>query len=211
MTVDTNDLIKALAADNRPAPTMRRVWLLAGIGAVLAAAVVFALVLTPRADFWSVAHTPRFLFKFLFAGSLALAASQLLPALSRPGTEVGLGRLLLVPMLLLAAVIGELVATSPSEWAPRLMGQSVGYCLTFIPLIGLLPLAVLLTALRHGATTRPRLAGAVSGMAAGGLAAFLYASHCVEDSPLFVAAWYTLAIVGLTGLGALLGPRIARW
>lgn len=209
--MDTRDLIKAIAADTSPAPTMRRVWQMAGIGAVVAAALMFALVLAPRADLWAVAHTPRFLFKFVFAGSLALAASRLLPALSRPGVAVGLGWLLLAPVLLMVAVISELVVTSSSEWATRLIGHNVRYCLTFIPLIGLLPLAAFLTALRYGATTRPRLAGAISGMAAGGLAAFFYAAHCIDDSPLFVAVWYTIAISGLTALGALLGPRIARW
>jgi hypothetical protein len=38
-----------------------------------------------------------------------------------------------------------------------------------------------------------------------------YAAHCFDDSPLFVATWYTLAIAFVTGLGALLGSKLLRW
>jgi hypothetical protein len=55
------------------------------------------------------------------------------------------------------------------------------------------------------------LAGAVAGLAAGGIAATLYAAHCTDDSPLFVATWYTLAIAILTGTGAFAGRVFARW
>ncbi|MDP9812634.1 hypothetical protein J2W42_005504 [Rhizobium tibeticum] len=82
---------------------------------------------------------------------------------------------------------------------------------SFIPLIGLGPLAVFLAALRHGAPTRPRLAGAVAGLLAGGIAATFYAAHCTDDSPLFVATWYSIAIAGLAALGSVLGRRVARW
>jgi hypothetical protein len=70
---------------------------------------------------------------------------------------------------------------------------------------------VFIAALRHGAPTRPAFAGAVAGLAAGGLAATLYAAHCTDDSPLFVATWYTIAIAVLAGLGALGGRLFARW
>ena len=66
-------------------------------------------------------------------------------------------------------------------------------------------------ALRHGAPTRPVLAGAVAGLAAGGLAAAFSAAHCTDESPLFVATWYTIAIAMLAALGAMLAPRVARW
>lgn len=207
--MDTNDLIKAIAADRTTAP--RRVWPLAAVAGAIAAAIVFSIMLSPRADLWSVAHTPRFLFKFLFSASLAQAAFLLLPVLSRPGVDVSLRRLLVAPTLLLLAVASELMVTSPSEWAVRLIGHNSRWCLTFIPLIGLLPLAVFLAAVRHDAATRPRFAGAVAGLAAGGFAAFFYAAHCIDDSPLFIAVWYTAAIAILTVAGALLGPRIARW
>jgi hypothetical protein len=41
-----------------------------------------------------------------------------------------------------------------------------------------------------------------------GLAATLYAAHCTDDSPLFVATWYTLATALVTVVGALAGRKV---
>ena len=77
---------------------------------------------------------------------------------------------------------------------------------------GALPLlAAALFGLRHGAPTRPALAGALAGLLSAGLAATLYASHCTDDSPLFVATWYTIAAVLVAAIGALAGPRVLRF
>jgi hypothetical protein len=65
--------------------------------------------------------------------------------------------------------------------------------------------------LRFGAPTRPTLAGAGAGLLAGALAASLYIAHCPDDSPIFVAAWLTLAILIATGIGALAGCLLLRW
>ncbi|MGA7427255.1 MAG: NrsF family protein, partial [Rhodoplanes sp.] len=32
-----------------------------------------------------------------------------------------------------------------------------------------------------------------------------------DDSPLFVATWYSLAITLVVAVGAVLGPRVLRW
>ena len=72
-------------------------------------------------------------------------------------------------------------------------------------------LAAMLFILRDGAPLRPALAGAAAGLAAGGLGAALYAAHCTDDSPLFVAAWYGVAIAAVAAAGALAGARWLRW
>jgi hypothetical protein len=92
-----------------------------------------------------------------------------------------------------------------------LVGTNSVDCLTYIPLIGIGPLAIFLLALRHCAPTRPAFAGTVAGLAAGGIAATLYAAQCTDDSPLFVAAWYTIAIAGLALIGAATAERFVRW
>ena len=71
--------------------------------------------------------------------------------------------------------------------------------------------AALLFGLRYGAPTRPMMAGAGAGLLGGAVAASIYISHCPDDSPIFVAAWFTLAIVIATGIGALAGSRVLRW
>jgi hypothetical protein len=65
--------------------------------------------------------------------------------------------------------------------------------------------------MRSGAPRSPTLAGAAIGFASAMLAASLYALHCFDDSPLFVATWYSLASVPIVALGALLGRRLLRW
>jgi hypothetical protein len=72
-------------------------------------------------------------------------------------------------------------------------------------------LAGALMARRHGARARPAVAGAVAGLLSAGLAATLYASHCTDDSPLFVATWYTIATALMAAIGALVGAKLLRY
>ena len=91
------------------------------------------------------------------------------------------------------------------------MGHNSLWCMAMIPLLGVAPLAAGMWALRQAAPVRPALTGAVVGMLSAGIAGFLYALHCTDDSPLFVAIWYSLATALLTLAGALLGRRLLRW
>jgi len=210
----TDDLIKALDADARSkAMPLRSAWWLAAGAAALIAAAVFMLTIGPRPDFMAAAHTMRFLSKFVFTGVLAVSAFVLIRALSVPGTATGRAAvgMIAAPLLVIVAVILELFAVPSADWGTRLVGTNMYICMTFIPLIGIGPLAVFLWMLRYGAPTRPVLAGAVAGLLAGGLAATFYAAHCFDDSPLFVATWYTIAIAALALLGALGGRFFVRW
>jgi hypothetical protein len=210
----TDDLIRAIAEDVTPAglhPQRRLALALAG--AVAAAAVLFLLLLGPRGNALASLAEPRFVLKFLVTLGLAATAVGLVLRLIRPGAAVGLWRsaLLLAPGLLLVGISGELLSLPAERWMAALVGVNSRVCLTYIPLMGLAPLGLILLALRSGAPTRPALTGAVAGLIAGGISAAFYASHCPDDSPLFVATWYVLAIALLAGLGALLGRRLLRW
>jgi hypothetical protein len=115
------------------------------------------------------------------------------------------------PILLIAAVIAELLIIPAGQWHAKLVGNNSLVCLTAIPLLSLPLLAAALLALRHGAPTRPDLSGAMAGLAAGGFAAALYATQCTDDSPLFVATWYSAAIGAVSIFGAILGRQLLRW
>ena len=80
-----------------------------------------------------------------------------------------------------------------------------------IPLLSAAPLIGALIALHRGAPRNPGLAGAGAGLFAGAFAASLYATHCPDDLPLFVAVWYSLAILIVMAVGALAGSRLLRW
>jgi|RhiMethySRZTD1v2_1073278.scaffolds.fasta_scaffold192440_2 hypothetical protein len=212
--MDTNELIRAIAADaRRPAMPMRRAWQIAVLAAVLLAASAFLVMLGPRHDLGEALRTIRFPFKFVVTSSLAVSALVLLRRLSRP-TGAALDRLpllLLAPALLALAIAAELLVVPPSQWMVRMIGTNSLFCLTFIPLIGIAPLATFLATLRYGAPSRPAIAGAVAGLLAGAVSGSFYALHCADDSPLFLAVWYTAAIAILAALGAMIAPRIAQW
>jgi hypothetical protein len=212
--MDTERLIHALAADGgRPAAPMGRAWLAAIAASILVAAIVFFLAIGPRPDIAAAAGTPRFLFKFVVTLALLATAFAALKALARPGASIRstLPMLLVAPGLLLIAVGAEMMAVPADQLGDRWIGSNSLLCMTFIPLIGIGPLVAFLFALRHGAPTRPSLAGAVAGLVAGGLAASFYAAHCTDDSPLFVATWYPLAVAMLAAAGAIAGRFFVRW
>lgn len=210
----TDDLIRAIAAD-APAPgadPMGRAAIALAAG-IAAAGLLFWLLLGPREGALASLAEPRFALKFLVTLGLAVTACGLVLRLVRPGMPAGLWRmaLLLAPGLLALGAAVELALLPQARWLPALIGENARLCLTYIPLMGLAPLALLLFALRSGAPSRPAAAGALAGLVAGGIAAALYAAHCPDDSPLFVAVWYSTAITMLAALGALAGRWLLRW
>ena len=210
----TDDLIAALSAD-APAmgrPIGRTVLVCVGAGA-LAAAVIFFVVLGMRPDISTAMETPRFIFKVLLTLTLLATALALILHLARPErvSPGWIAALAAAPILLIAAALIELVILPSDLWMPRLIGTNAMMCVILIPFLSALPLVATLFALRQGAPTHPALAGAIAGLLSGGIGASLYATHCTDDSPLFVAAWYVLAIAFLALIGAIAGSRLLRW
>jgi hypothetical protein len=211
--VRTEDLIRALAEDNASIPSAitRRFVIFALLGG-LAAGCMFALILTPRPDLSAVIVTPRVAFKFLVALTLVGAAGTLALRMMRPEVQSSLWPVLAPALALLAfGVTAELIVLPPTAWNPLLIGSNALTCLTLVPLLSLPALGCILAGLRYGAPSHPRLSGMAAGLLAGGMGAALYAMHCPDDSPLFVATWYGLAIAVVATLGAVLGNRVLRW
>ncbi|HET6387851.1 NrsF family protein [Hyphomicrobium sp.] len=211
----TDDLINALAADAKSVerPIAQTVAIAVGVGA-LVSTLIFFWSLGLRANFAeSAVSSLRFLFKYVLTFSLAIPAYVLVRGLSRPDFQPGnkLWWLALAPALLLSAMGLEMLAVPSDQWHAKMVGYNSLTCLVVIPLLSFAPLAAVLYALRQGAPANPALAGAIGGLLSASIAATLYASHCRDDSPLFLAAWYTIGFVLMTGIGALAGSRILRW
>ncbi len=212
--MDTSEFIKSLAADTRrPATPLSTAWWGAVSLAIALAAAAFFAMLGPRPDIATAAETYRFLFKFLLTITLSVSAFGCARALSRPGENWRkvIPYLAIAPALIAVAATAELFALPSDIWWATLVGTNSIACLTYISLIGLGPFAIFLRTLHYSAPTRPALAGAVAGLLAGGIAATFYAAQCTNDSPLFVATWYIIAIAGLAILGAATASRLARW
>lgn len=212
--MDTNDLIRTLAADNG---THER-----SVGNLLLAALVLALPVSTmlfltgfgvRSDVMTAMRNPFFDLKFVITIALAAAAIVISLHLSRP--EASLGRwawLLAIPVGLLGiGMMSEMMMPNRAPMATRMIGSNSRVCLVAIPLLSLPLLVAALFALRRGAPSRPAVAGAFAGLLSAGLAATLYAAHCTDDSPLFVATWYTIAIGFVAAIGALAGSRVLKF
>src|SRR6202000_2712594 len=185
--------------------------------ALLAAApvsfIMFMMALGVRPDVMTAMHNPFFDLKFVITLALAISAIAVSLHLSRPEASLkGWGWLLLIPVGIIAAGIGsEMMMPQRLPMMTRLIGSNSRVCMSAITLMSLPLLAAALIGLRRGAPPRPAVAGAIAGMLSAGLAATFYASHCTDDSPLFVATWYTIATALVATIGALAGSKMLRF
>lgn len=206
----TEALIRALAADASPARPMAPRLVLALLAAALLVAAVALPLLGVRPDLG-----PRLMLaKAAAPAVLALAGVVAALRLARPDGTVGRAGLALaaVPLLVAGAVALEFAALPRAGWGAAVRGSgSAVYCLTLVPLMALPLLGASLWALAGGASTRPGLSGMLAGIASGGVAAGIYAFHCIEDTPAFYLTWYGLGILAVAGVGAVAGPRVLRW
>ncbi|HEY2783235.1 MAG TPA: DUF1109 domain-containing protein [Steroidobacteraceae bacterium] len=210
--MNTENFIQTLVADGlQPVIPIGRK-LLKALGAASVLAMLSLLIRHPRPDLIHAFSTAPFIFKLVLLLSVSAAATVLLVNTARP---VAVGRVhwpLLMSLLLLAAgVMVELATVPAQDWRAHLLGHNPVHCLMCILLFSLAPLGCLLLALRYGAPNRPALAGAAAGLTAGAVAATVYALTCPEDSPLFIATWYSAAIAVIVLASAGAGRRFLRW
>jgi hypothetical protein len=151
--------------------------------------------------------------KLVFAFAVVILTSIALVRFARPGAErttpIALVALPFVAIMLLGTV--SLASAPRSHWDKMIVGDQWLECLISIPIIAIVPFAIVIWAIRRMAPTDLVRAGALTGLLAGGLSAAAYALHCTDDSLPFVALWYGGTIAICTIAGAMLGPRLLRW
>lgn len=209
----TDDLIQLLAQDNLPVRPLSQALKTALLVAVLMPLVILLSTVGFRPNLAEAIYWPRVEAKIVITLLTAVLSCLIVFRIGRPAAAVSMTvRGLALPLLLLAAaILAELFVLPSGEWTSRLMGKHAAFCITFIPLLAAMPLVSFLWALKDGAPDNPTLAGAAAGLAAGSIAASFYAWHCPDDSPLFLAVWYGLAILGVVGIGAIAGRRVLSW
>jgi hypothetical protein len=208
----TDKLIDALVTDRATREPLSRSLVGALIAGGLVSLVVFLATLGVRPDIAPALETWRFDLKIVLVLTAVALAFGFCLAVSRP-TATSREALRLLPLAILAIIaVGiEVVILPGAAWANRLIGSNALVCLCAIPLFSAAPLVAVLAILRTGAPASPTLAGAAAGLLAATAGAALYAFHCFDDSPLFVATWYSLAAMIVVGFGALAGYRLLRW
>ncbi len=209
----TDDLINMLAKDARVRVRFGRVFMVAlAIGVVVSAALLISTI-GIRRNMAEMIETPRVLFKVGITLLLAITATRLAFRIGKPGLSLRSAAMtLLLPLaILILGIATELLVVPQAAWASSMEGHFSAFCLFFVPVLSIAPLAAILYSVRQGAPENPGKAGAVAGLAAGGIAAAIYAWHCPDDSPLFLATWYSIGILAATVAGFLIGRKILRW
>lgn len=200
----------------RPRRWPREAALLLGLGA--AELVAFTAMNGMRPDLGEAMATPVFWWK---SGSLAIVAGLALvvalvsldPAVTTARRLAGLWRGLGVAVAVLVALGWLLDAGTGgnASMAARLDWREGVDCLANVVLLAMPALLGLVLVARAGATVSPERTATAIGLAAAGIAAFIFALCCDQDDPLYVAVWYGAAVVGIAGFARVALPRLLRW
>jgi hypothetical protein len=211
----TDYLISMLSTNVEPVDHRQIEWNIgmAVVAGAAAAVVTVFFALGTRADLTTVGIFIPLLLKVAFTVIILVPASIYLIRLARPGgerrTPVALVALPFIAVMLLAVLSLEFAPSS--HWNGTIFGDQWLECLISIPLIAIVPFAVIVWTVRRTAPTDLARTGALVGLVAGCLSATGYALHCADDSVPFVALWYGGTIALCTFAGWMLGPRLLRW
>jgi hypothetical protein len=211
----TDDLI-AMLSTNVERVNQRRVTQTITMAVAVGAAASVGLMLITfgvRSDLKEAEAWAFLAMKLGFAAGIVALSTAFLVKAAHPGG----GRktpivVLALPFILMVLLSGISVAQAPSShWSRMIVGDQWLECLVSIPVIAIVPFAVVVYAVRKLAPTNLDLAGALAGLVAGGISAAGYALHCTGDSFPFVTLWYGGTLALCTLAGATLGPRLLRW
>jgi hypothetical protein len=213
VTLDTATLIRHLSSDvtagrERPHALWLRLAVMTALAAMLSLAAILLLTRSPH-----LAHgpTPTIVFTALAGALLAVGAFRATLQLGYPENRVSLLWTAAPVAVLMSGLALEMSQTPSSTWPNRLWGGNPLACFSFVVALSLPILAAALLAMRAGAPTRPRLAGAMAGLLAGGIATALYTIHCPENSLFFVASWHVMAVLAVAACGAFVARRCLHW
>ena len=211
----TDDLIDRLSGDLRPVrggAVTARLLIALGVGIAVALAGV-GLGLGFRRDMGEAMGSMMFWMKLTYALAFAVLGVWCVARLARPVGSASrrLPWLAAPAAAILVLAIVQLARAPAAAWRPLIMGHSAMICPWLILAAAVPVFVALIWALRGLAPTRPRLAGGMAGLAAGGAGAAVYALHCPEAGAPFVAIWYSLGLLSPYVIGIIAGPRLLRW
>ena len=209
----TDDFIEQLAREVAPVTPFAQPWRRAAIWFVGTAVYIglLAATMTTSEDL-SANNVWRFLLPQLAAIGLSALAAAAAFASIVPGAS---SRVLLGPLIALAAWIGILVVGSVQEWgtaaAASVAPTREWLCVAMIGLGGALPAVVMARMLRAGAPLAPRVTGALVALAAAGLANVGACISHPHTSSAVVLLWHGAAVGVLVAVSAWAGPHLFSW
>ncbi|MFG1300725.1 DUF1109 domain-containing protein [Xanthobacter sp. V3C-3] len=213
--MNTDDLIDFLSTRVEAVDPARQDRLVAraALGALVLAMLLVLLLLGPRTDMPGALATPAFLMKAMFLLAVVATGLRGLLRAARAGEEKRHAlRLVLLPLALVwIAAAAQLAGMPRGAWGQVILFHEWRLCVVAIPLLSLLPLALITIALREAVPTELPYCGALLGLVSGGIGALGYAAYCMNDTPAYLGVWYAAGIGIATFAGWLAGPRLLRW
>lgn len=212
----TPDLVSMLATGTtRSDPDIlgKRLGLALLIG-LIGASVLLVAAYGIRSDMPELLATPLFWIKVAFPLAILMSAQGVTARLARPGALLGMRRLILLTLPVLAiwlTSIGFLLLAPPSLRLALVLGSSWQVCSLNIALLSLPTFFSMFWAMCGLAPTRLMLTGASIGLVAGAQGVVVYTLYCTEMTMPFWGVWYVIGMLAPTAVGALLGPRLLRW
>lgn len=213
--MQTDDLIRELAADGRPVrrlrPWLHRAGVWVSVSALSAALVI--LYTGARRDIGDVMWSPAFLLEavlLLVTGASAAAGALIV---SVPGAERSkVVRWLPVvagaaALLWIAGELGMVVATG--EQTGRV--GPAWWCVQRTLLVGLLPGLVLFAMVSRAAPLRAAWAGLLALLATSAIGVFGTNIMCAVDRPMHLLLWHVGPMVLLAAAGAGIGATLLDW
>lgn len=212
--MQTDDLIRALAADAAPIrrlphPMARAaIWLAVSAGYVAVVVIAYRLFGNPVL----LQGDGRFIVEQLATVATALAAAVAAFCCVVPGRSRLIALAPLLPLVIWLATTGEACLRTWHLLASGGMAADGGWdCLAPSALIGLGPAIVMLMMLRRGAPLYPRSTLALGALAAAALGNLGLRLFHEGDVTIVMLIWQLAAVAGLTALAGLIGPRILAW
>jgi hypothetical protein len=212
--MNTDELIKGLAADLRPVRPLRSPWARAMLWMMIALPYVAAVVwgkLT-RIDPTQVAADTRFIVEQTATIATALTAAVAAFYSVIPGVD---RKVLLLPLPPLGLWLASVGHGCMQDWlrlgADGLTIRPDWVCLPLATLIGIVPATALVIMLRRGAPLRPRWTLALAALAVASVANFGMQFAHLRDASIMVLTWHLGAAAVLSVAGAWLGRLVLGW
>ena len=211
----TDDLIARLTVDLKPVRRGLMWQLLIGaliVGGIIAAIAMY-MMLGLRADIATAPTTMTFWTKSFYTFALAVLGGCATIVLARPDGRTRWPWIAAIGLAILLAIgaVMQLMVMPADQTMHLIVGSSSLVCPIYIIGLSLPVLAGTLLVLRRMAPANPTLAGFAAGLFAGGTGAWIYTFHCGENGMMFLMLWYTLGILVVAALGALIGRFALRW
>jgi len=213
MNMRTEDLISRLAQGLKPVRRLPSPLAMLALWSLFCAAIMAAAVLVAglREDFAAWLVNGFALYSMISAALVALTAGYAAFELALPDRDQRWALLPVLPAIGWLVTMGWGCLADLARLGPEAFNLSISVpCLVFIIGLGLPMTATIILLTRHAALIRPTPVAALGGLSAAAFASLgLTVAHEL-NAALMVLVWHGIAVLVVTCIGALTGPRLMR-